>query len=131
MANYILRRLLLIIPTLWAIITINFFIVQIAPGGPVDQMIATMSGVDSNMVMERISGQGAGEVGTVGESSNGPSGAEAQSSRYRGARGLDPEVIAEIERRFGFDKPLHVRYLRMLASYGTFNFGRVSSGGAP
>jgi microcin C transport system permease protein len=119
MANYILRRLLLIIPTLWAIITINFFIVQIAPGGPVDQMIASMSGVGSNMVMERISGQGAQEVGD----SRDPADSEQGGTRYRGARGLDPEVIEEIEKRFGFDKPLHVRYLQMLASYGTFNFG--------
>jgi microcin C transport system permease protein len=118
MGNYILRRLFLIIPTLWAIITINFFIVQIAPGGPVDQMIATMSGVGSNMVMERISGQGAQEVegGSVSRDRD-------QTSRYRGARGLDPEVIAEIEKRFGFDKPLHIRYLGMLKDYATFNFG--------
>jgi microcin C transport system permease protein len=144
MGSYILRRLLLIIPTLWAIITINFFIVQIAPGGPVDQMIAGMTGMDSNMIMERISGQGAREVGEAGGTGSGvgsggggsgsagaagaaggSSGDEggAGESRYRGARGLDPEVIAEIEQRFGFDKPLHVRYVRMLADYASFDFG--------
>ncbi len=137
MGSYILRRLLLIIPTLWAIITINFFIVQIAPGGPVDQLIAGMTGMDSNMIMERISGQGAGEVGEAGGSGGGVGaggGSEdsggsgsgdggAGSSRYRGARGLDPEVIAEIEQRFGFDEPLHVRYVRMLADYASFDFG--------
>ena len=63
MLNYIIRRLLLIIPTLWAIITINFFIIQIAPGGPVDQMIAEMQGISSNMIMERVSGVGQQEVG--------------------------------------------------------------------
>lgn len=127
MGSYILRRLLLVIPTLWAIITINFFIVQIAPGGPVDQMIASMSGIESNMVMERISGQGAQEVGSrgtdlAGTDTTGGAG-DPQGSTYRGARGLDPEVIAEIEKRFGFDKPLHVRYFTMLADYASFNFG--------
>ncbi|MFO7848663.1 MAG: microcin C ABC transporter permease YejB [Spirochaetia bacterium] len=117
MGPYILRRLLLIVPTIWAIITINFFIVQIAPGGPVDQIIADMSGMGSNMTMERLSGRGAQEVGDQGERG------EESASGYRGSRGLDREVIEEIERRFGFDKPLHIRYLRMLADYGTFNFG--------
>lgn len=115
MGAYILRRLLLIIPTLIAIITINFFIVQIAPGGPVDQIIATMSGVNSNMVMERISG--AGQMETAPDS--GPD----EGGSYRGARGLDPEVIAEIERRFGFDRPLHTRYFQMLKQYAAFDFG--------
>ncbi len=130
MGAYILRRLLLIIPTLIAIITINFFIVQIAPGGPVDQIIANMSGVNSNMVMERISGAGQMETGPSGSLDNsGPgSGAEDSASggagsAYRGARGLDPEVIAEIEKRFGFDKPLHVRYFQMLKQYAAFDFG--------
>ena len=75
MAAYVLRRLLLIVPTLIAIITINFFIVQIAPGGPVDQMIANMSGIGSNMVMERISGQGQMETGSSGAlDGSGPAG---------------------------------------------------------
>ena len=129
MGSYILRRLLLIIPTLWAIITINFFIVQIAPGGPVDQMVARMSGIDSNMTMERISGQGQTETGPADESlerglGSGVRGEErGTASGYRGARGLDPEDIAEIEKRFGFDKPMHVRYFRMLKSYLVFDFG--------
>ncbi|WP_319478018.1 microcin C ABC transporter permease YejB [Marispirochaeta aestuarii] len=118
MGNYILRRLILIIPTLWAIITINFFIVQIAPGGPVEQAIARMSGIESNMTMERISGQGARETAEP-EAEKGESG----TSRYRGSRGLAPEEIAAIEKRFGFDKPLHIRYLTMLKDYATFNFG--------
>ena len=132
MGSYILRRLLLIIPTLIAIITVNFFIVQVAPGGPIDQMVANMSGINSNMVMERISGQGQMEIGdsldssgpgsgggTAGESGGGASG----GSVYRGARGLDPEVIAEIEKRFGFDKPLHLRYFDMLRRYAVLDFG--------
>ncbi len=116
MLAYIARRLLLIVPTLWAIITINFFIVQIAPGGPVDQAVAEMSGITSNMVMERISGEGRQEV------AEGPKKGD-DKSLYRGARGLDPEVIEEIKKRYGFDKPLHVRYFDMLKSYARFDFG--------
>jgi microcin C transport system permease protein len=122
MTNYIVRRLLLIIPTLLAIITLNFFIVQIAPGGPVDQMMAQMTGVTSNMVMERISGQGQKEVGDSQTGSPGV-GKETNNSLYRGARGLDPEVIAAIKTRFGFDKPLYVRYFEMLGRYLIFDFG--------
>jgi microcin C transport system permease protein len=117
MLAYILRRLLLIIPTLWAIITINFFIIQIAPGGPVDQAIATMQGLDGNSSIQRISGSAQGEV------SASTSNAAKPGSSYRGARGLDPEVIAEIEERYGFDKPILERYGLMLKNYITFNFG--------
>jgi microcin C transport system permease protein len=122
MAAYIVRRLLLIIPTLWAIITINFIIVQVAPGGPVDQAIARMQGIDSNKILERVSGEGRQEVLQNSQQAVGP-GSEDQVSRYRGARGLDPEVIADIERRFGFDKPLLVRYFDMLRRYIVFDFG--------
>lgn len=114
MAAYIARRLFLVIPTLWAIITINFFIVQIAPGGPVDQAIADMQGLGSGGAMSRVAGSGPGQR---------QEGGERGVSSYRGARGLDPEVIAEIEKRYGFDKPLAVRYLTMLKNYATFNFG--------
>ncbi len=114
MLSYIIRRLLLIIPTVWAIMTMNFFIVQIAPGGPVDQMIANMQGMTSNMTMERISGAGQQEVGQD---------SDRKGPAYRGARGLDPEVIAEIEKRFGFDKPLHIRYVNMLWRYIRLDFG--------
>ncbi len=117
MLSYIARRLLLIIPTLWAIITINFFIVQIAPGGPVDQAIANMQGLGGeNASISRIAGAGGDEGGAS------QSGA-ALPSEYRGSRGLDPEVIAEIEKRYGFDKPIWQRYLIMLKDYATFNFG--------
>jgi microcin C transport system permease protein len=123
MVAYILRRLFLIIPTLWAIITINFFVVQVAPGGPVDQAIAGAYGVRSNMIMERISGVGASEVGQ--ESAEGLQMGEKQEQQsiYRGARGLDPEVIEEIKKRFGFDKPIHIRYLQMLRRYLVLDFG--------
>lgn len=117
MAAYILRRLILIIPTLLAIITINFFIVQIAPGGPVEQMIANMTGTGSGL-MERITGENQQEVQQA------PTGIDKDvTSKYRGARGLDPEVIAAIEKRFGFDKPIYVRYIEMLKDYILFDFG--------
>ncbi len=117
MTAYIFRRLLLIIPTLWAIITINFFIMQIAPGGPVEQMMAKMMDAGSG-VMERVSGAGQREV-----QQNATTVSKEQATTYRGARGLDPEVIKDIEKRFGFDKPIWVRYLIMLKDYLLFDFG--------
>ncbi|WP_312454200.1 microcin C ABC transporter permease YejB [Pseudescherichia sp.] len=116
MGAYLIRRLLLVIPTLWAIITINFFIVQIAPGGPVDQAIAAIE-FGSQGGVPGGGGEGMGAthartgVGNVGE------------GQYRGARGLDPEVIAEITKRYGFDKPLYERYFTMLWNYVRFDFG--------
>lgn len=112
MLSYILRRLLLVVPTLWAIITINFFIIQIAPGGPVEQAIAQLEGHTSG-IMERFTGGGQ-EVAAASEIS---------VSGYKGSRGLDPQVVEEITRRFGFDKPIHERYFQMLKDYATFNFG--------
>ncbi len=113
MVSYIIRRLLLVIPTLLAIVTINFFIIQIAPGGPVDQFIAKMQGLDSG-VMEQVSGAGKTELAQTDLK---------EKSSYRGAQGLDPEVIAQIEKRFGFDKPIHVRYFKMLKDFFFFDFG--------
>jgi len=127
MARYVLKRLLLIIPTLWAIITVNFFIVQIAPGGPVDQAVANLSGLGPTGSMERISGGGGGESGGAraasGRGNGGEAGTAPGSSMYRGARGLDPEVIEAIKARYGFDKPLMTRYLDMLKSYLAFDLG--------
>ena len=121
MLRYVLRRLILIVPTIWAIITVNFFIVQIAPGGPVDQAIAQMSGMGPTGAMERISGAGRNEAGSA--SSGTETGARKNLSPYRGSRGLDPEVVAAIRQRYGFDKPLLVRYLDMLRRYLTFDLG--------
>ncbi|HGK4673571.1 microcin C ABC transporter permease YejB [Kluyvera genomosp. 2] len=115
MAAYLVRRLLLIIPTLWAIITLNFFIVQIAPGGPVDQAIAAVEFGQQGS----LPGGGGGMGG--GQSRAGVS--NIAESQYRGGRGLDPEVIAEITQRYGFDKPLHERYFKMLGDYLRFDFG--------
>jgi microcin C transport system permease protein len=121
MGHYILRRLLLMIPTLWAIITLNFFIVQVAPGGPVDQAIARARGMGTSAAMQRFTGQGTQEVAPQGGTS--ATGKDQNTSLYRGARGLDPEVIKEIKKRFGFDKPLLVRYGEMLWRYLRFDFG--------
>ncbi|WP_070966994.1 microcin C ABC transporter permease YejB [Vibrio sonorensis] len=115
MAAYIFRRLLLVIPTLWAIITINFFIIQIAPGGPVEQAIAQMEGHTSG-IMERFAGGGT-EVDTSASSQ------EVGTTGYKGSRGLDPEVVEAIKKQFGFDKPLHERYFEMLINYASFDFG--------
>ncbi len=107
------------IPTLWAIITINFFIVQLAPGGPVDQEVARLSGLATAGALGRISGQGRQEVaprkGTPGTGNVG--------SPYRGAQGLDPQVVEQIKKLYGFDKPLLVRYVEMIRRYLVFDFG--------
>ncbi|MBO8134726.1 microcin C ABC transporter permease YejB [Dickeya fangzhongdai] len=115
MGTYLLRRLLLVIPTLWAIITINFFIVQVAPGGPVDQAIASI---------EMGQGSGFSAGGDGGGLARGPGGGKPSvENTYRGARGLDPEIIAEITKRYGFDKPLHERYFKLIWDYVRFDFG--------
>lgn len=119
MGPYIIRRLLLIVPTLLAIITINFFIIQIAPGGPVEQAIANFQNMGTG-VMERFTGEGNRDAAV----DTAPSPGSDSQRAYRGARGLDPEVIAAIEKRFGFDKPIHVRYFEMLKSYICFDFGK-------
>ncbi|MEK9595545.1 MAG: microcin C ABC transporter permease YejB [Rhodospirillaceae bacterium] len=119
MSAYILRRLLLIVPTLFAIMVLNFTIIQIAPGGPVEQMMARLQGTAIDATAQ-ISGGGSGETAKPkdAKASNGN-----PESSYRGARGLDPEIIAEIERMFGFDKPLHERFFLMVGNYLRFDFG--------
>lgn len=119
MTSYILRRLLLIIPTLLGIMIINFAIVQLAPGGPIEQIIAEVSGTDAGTT-GRISGSGS-EVS--GGSSQNTAGSTATDNGYRGAQGLDPEFIKELERQFGFDKPLHERFIDMMSNFITFDFG--------
>lgn len=116
MGSYLIRRLLLVIPTLWAIITINFFIVQIAPGGPVDQAIAAIE-------FNQRGGMPGASDGGMGASHARTGAGNISEGHYRGGRGLDPEVIAEITHRYGFDKPLHERYLKMLSDYLRFDFG--------
>jgi microcin C transport system permease protein len=112
MAAYILRRLLLVIPTLFGIMVINFTLTQFVPGGPIEQVIARLEG--SGDVFRSIAG--GGDAGTGAQ-------AGQVDERYLGARGLPPEFIAELERQFGFDKPPVERFLDMMWSYLTFDFG--------
>lgn len=110
MHQYILKRLLLIIPTLIGIMTLNFFIVQVAPGGPVEQAIAKYQGIDSDGSSRIVS-----SVNSEISSST--------KSKYRGAQGVDPEYIKALEKLYGFDKPLSERYFSMLWRYIRFDFG--------
>ncbi len=120
MLAYALRRLLLIIPTLFGIMVVNFIIVQAAPGGPVEQAIAKLQGIDVEATA-RVSGTGGSEVSEAKRPTQ-PGQSSAQS-KYRGAQGLDPEFIKEIERQFGFDKPAHERFFLMMGNYIRFDFG--------
>ncbi len=110
MGAYILRRLLLMIPTIVGIMAISFLIVQFAPGGPVEQIIAQVQGQDSG---DRLSGA-SNDLSAQGVSSD---------SSYRGAQGLDPEFIKKLEQQFGFDKPPLTRFLDMMWNYIRFDFG--------
>jgi len=120
MLAYIVRRILLMIPTLFGIMVINFIIIQVAPGGPVEQIIAELRGTAVDPT-QRFSG-GGGESASGQQQQSQQTGSNA-TSRYRGAQGLDPEIIAQIEKQFGFDKPLHVRFFNMLRGYIVFDFG--------
>tara|TARA_R110002072_G_scaffold45001_10_gene125415 strand:- start:2007 stop:3116 length:1110 start_codon:yes stop_codon:yes gene_type:complete len=119
MLAYIIRRLFLIVPTLFGILVLNFLIIQFAPGGPVEQIVAEIQGTDVSAT-ERVTGGGADLGGAQAQQSQAGG---AATSKYRGAQGLDPEVIAEIERMFGFDKPLYERFIDMVVNYMTFDFG--------
>ncbi|KZK95494.1 Inner membrane ABC transporter permease protein YejB [Pseudovibrio sp. Ad46] len=119
MGAYILRRLLLMIPTLIGIMAINFIIIQFAPGGPIEQVIAQLQG-DSVSATSRISGGGS-DFGSSAAANQG--GGDSAGSKYRGAQGLDPEFIKELEVQFGFDKPPLERFGRLILDYATFNFG--------
>lgn len=116
MTSYILRRLLLMIPTLFGVLLVNFAIIQFAPGGPVEQIIAQVRGIDADAA-GRISG-------STGRETAAPSAASGATSRYRGAQGLDPEFIKSLEKQFGFDRPAHERFFRMCRDFLKFDFGR-------
>jgi len=118
MTAYIFRRLLLVIPTLFGIMLINFAVIQVVPGGPVEQMIAQMTGTAVESTA-RFSGGGEGENLVSFDSSN----ASNYESKYRGAQGLDPDIIKEIEEMYGMNKPAHNRFFSMIKDYLTFDFG--------
>ena len=121
MTAYIIRRLLLIFPTLLGIMAITFVIIQFAPGGPVEQVIAQLSGTDVD-ASTRVGGGNGGDF-SGGNPASQASDASQATSKYRGAQGLDPEFIKEIEKQFGFDKPPLERFLLMLWNYERFDFG--------
>ncbi|WP_237154381.1 microcin C ABC transporter permease YejB [Oryzibacter oryziterrae] len=117
MAAYLLRRILLMIPTLIGIMAINFIVVQFAPGGPVEKVIAKMQGTDVDATA-RFNG-GSGDTAQADQGGEG-----SMTSKYRGAQGLDPEFIKKLEKEFGFDKPPLERFGLMLWNYARFDFGQ-------
>ncbi|MCA1405818.1 microcin C ABC transporter permease YejB [Ensifer sp. IC3342] len=110
MGAYILRRLLLMIPTIIGIMAISFAVVQFAPGGPVEQVISELTNAAGS---DRLTGGGGDLLQGGGD----------EGGRYRGAQGLDPEFIAKLEKQFGFDKPPLERFLSMMWNYARFDFG--------
>jgi microcin C transport system permease protein len=118
MSAYIARRILLMIPTLFGILFVSFVVVQFAPGGPVERVIAQLSGSDTGGT-SRISG-GSGDLAARAA----PAGAGEINSRYRGAQGLDPDFIKSLEKQFGFDKPAPERFALMVWNFTRFDFGK-------
>ncbi|KQT53430.1 microcin ABC transporter permease [Methylobacterium sp. Leaf456] len=116
MIGYILRRLALMVPTIFGIMLITFAIIQFAPGGPVERVLAQLQGQQEGS-LNRITG-GQGDLG------GGASRAGSETTKYRGAQGLDPAFIKKLEAQFGFDKPAHERFAKMLWDYARFDFGR-------
>lgn len=117
MTAYIIRRLLLMIPTLFGIMVLNFIIVQAAPGGPVEKMVMQLTRMDTDATA-RVSGAGGSDFAGKMQTQ-----AFARDSVYRGARGLDPGIIKQIEKMYGFDKPPAERFFSMISSYLRFDFG--------
>ncbi len=119
MGTYILKRLLLVIPTLIGIITLNFFLIQAVPGGPIDTMVARISGEGTSAV-DMAMRQDSSEV-NIGEKRNaGGDGGASDSARYHG---ISEELLQELQKMYGFDRPIVERYFLMLKNFGTFNFG--------
>lgn len=123
MLSYILRRLALMVPTLFGILLISFVIVQFAPGGPVERVISQLQNPNAGGASDRVGGGQGGDAG-------GAMGGDATAA-YRGAQGLDPAFIKELEKQFGFDRPAHERFFKMLKDYATFDFGRSYFRDAP
>lgn len=115
MLNYILRRLMLMVPTILGILFVSFVIIQFVPGGPVERMIAQLQGHGTEAT-SRFSGGGGGELSPQAT-------ATGQQTAYRGAQGLDPEFIKELEKMYGFDKPAPERFANMIGNYLRFDLG--------
>ena len=121
MAAYLIKRLLLIIPTLIGVLSLTFMLTQFAPGGPVERIIAQLTGTDSAGT-SRISGGGGDGVGQRGGQPG--QGADSSGSKYRGGQGLDQQLIKQLEKQFGFDRPWYERYVKLLWDFGRFDFGK-------
>jgi microcin C transport system permease protein len=121
MTAYIVRRVLFMIPTIIGIMLVSFVVVQFAPGGPVERVIARLSGSDTGAT-SRISGSASGDFSSRGALKSGTQ--LEVNSKYRGAQGLDPEFIKSLEKQFGFDKPAYERFFIMLWNYLRFDFGK-------
>ena len=111
MRNYILKRLLLIPLTLLGILFLNFVIIQLAPGGPVEYMLAKYQGMNTD-AKSSISSTTQVNMNT------------AQQNKYQGAQGVPEDLVKALEKQFGFDKPAHVRFLKMIKEYATVDFGQ-------
>ena len=107
MRNYIIKRLLLIPLTLFGILLINFAIIQLAPGGPVEYMLAQYKGIQTS---------------TTGNINSGTPNLNEQ--KYQGSKGVPEDLVKELEKQFGFDKPVHTRFIKMIKDYSSFNFGK-------
>ena len=118
MLNYIIKRLFLIIPTLFGILAVNFLIIQAAPGGPVEKIIAQIKGTDVS-VTERLTSSGGEQLSSNQSQKN----LSSSESKYRGSQGIDPDLIKELEKQYGFDKPPLQRFFEMLKNYLVFDFG--------
>ncbi len=121
MTAYLARRVLLMFPTLLGILFVSFVVVQFAPGGPVERVIAQLSGSDTGG-SSRISGSATGDF--AGRAPQAGASADAVSSKYRGAQGLDPDFIKSLEKQFGFDKPAPERFALMVWNFARFDFGK-------
>lgn len=120
MAAYILRRILLMVPTILGIMFVSFVIIQFAPGGPIEQIIAKLSGTEISATARF----GGGAGGDFSQQNAGGAADQAINSKYRGAQGLDPEFIKQLEVQFGFDKPWYQRFGKMIWDYSRFHFGQ-------
>ena len=116
MASYVFRRLLLMLPTLFGIMLISFVIIQFVPGGPVERMMAQLQGHNIDATAG-FSGGGNADLAMTQS-------AVGQTGKYRGAQGLDPEFIKQLEKMYGFDKPAPERFWIMVKNYATFNLGQ-------
>ncbi len=122
MGAYILRRLLLMIPTVVGIMAVSFLVVQFAPGGPVERVIAQFSGMEVSATA-RVTGSAQGDFAGQQTQQSDTAGEDEITSRYRGAQGLDPAFVRQIEKQFGFDKPPLERFFYMMWNYLRFDFG--------